>query len=807
MAADPERYAEYYADQLWSMVPGYHRDLDISSDGSPGPLRALIDRLGVQVAVVRRSLDRLWEDQSIESSDDWLIPYIGELVATRLVSGLDSRGQRLDVYRTVHYRRRKGTIPVLEEIVSDLTGWNARVVEFFRRLGRTRHGFDPGIGVSPASPDPITNPDLRYDEGLVGRITNTGTGGFADLRSVYGASRAGGAYDEYAHTFDVRRGRGRTGWYQIPRLGVFLWRLYSFQVLRATPVSCAAGLFSFDPTGRLTALFSRAYRGPASYGDEWVSPDAWQLPGPIDPLLLADQLGNLYPSSIDVLQVGAGIDSGLPADQVVIHPTLGTFRINPAIGGVVASYCYGFPSRIGAGPYDRRVVGPSAPAGSGPSVRVVGGGVAFSTAVAANPSGTVEIADSLTYDGPGSVPASGPLRLRAANRQRPLVRAFGSPWVISGAGDTLSLDGLFFSGRDLVLRGPFKVVRLTCCTFDPGNSSAVAGTRFDQSVDGHDLSPARIWIENREVEQLEIDRCVLAAVRTRNGGTVGRLSITDSIVQAIPTTLMMALAATEIVDPGRLAARLREFGQAGIVGDPLAAWLYSKLSPQTQNDLNAFGGAIDPPAALIAELVTDLETLIESASIYDPARFANVNLSPDALAAATGPPPADPKRLNRLLLAEAFPMELDDLALGLGAGSCELVRCTIDGRSYVHSLQASECIFTDRTLVEDTQHGCIRFSAYANDSVVPRQFESVSITPRYDIFTSRAFGRAGYLQLVEDADLAITHGLVTITAGGPNGSEMGCYAQELYPIKQRAIRLKFDEYMPLGLEPVIVNVT
>ena len=61
-------------------------------------------------AALRRSIDRLWEDQSIETCDDWVIPYIAELLDTRLVQGLDTRGQRLDVANTIYYRRRKGTL-------------------------------------------------------------------------------------------------------------------------------------------------------------------------------------------------------------------------------------------------------------------------------------------------------------------------------------------------------------------------------------------------------------------------------------------------------------------------------------------------------------------------------------------------------------------------------------------------------------------------------------------------------------------------------------------------------------------------
>jgi hypothetical protein len=36
---------------------------------------------------------------------------------------------------------------------------------------------------------------------------------------------------------------------------------------------------------------------------------------------------------------------------------------------------------------------------------------------------------------------------------------------------------------------------------------------------------------------------------------------------------------------------------------------------------------------------------------------------------------------------------------------------------------------------------------------------------------------------------------------------MGAYCGSLAPIKERGLLIKYDEYMPLGLTPVIVHVT
>ena len=231
MAEVDDGYDGYYANRLWQLLPGrLPRAATATTVGVTGPLQELVARIGAQVAVVRRSIDRLWADQSIETSDDWVIPYIGDLLDTNLVNGLDAPRQRLDVAKTIHYRRRKGTLAVLEEIARDVTGWDAHVVEGFRRLSRTRHSLDPPVGPGPcgaALPTPCPSPtapadapdprELLAHEGLIGPLTGTPAGGFADLRSIHGASLADSPFDEYFHTADVRFGQGAVGRYGDPQ--------------------------------------------------------------------------------------------------------------------------------------------------------------------------------------------------------------------------------------------------------------------------------------------------------------------------------------------------------------------------------------------------------------------------------------------------------------------------------------------------------------------------------------------------------------------------------------------------------------
>ena len=719
-----DHYEIYYADKLWNLLPAIYRGEDSSEFGVNGPLREMVNRIGAQAAVLRRSIDRLWDDQSIETCDDWVVPYIADLLATRLVASQNARGQRLDVAKTIYYRRRRGTVAILEEIASDVTGWDARVVEFFRRLGRTRHSLDPEIGSPAATSDPAGNRTLQLAEGLVGRWTNTGIGGWADLRNVYGALQAQSpfsagaairppsAFDEFYHTADFRKGRGRSGWYNIPKLGVFLWRLKSFGLDYTTPVADPThpGCYSFDPTGRLAPLFAASAR---PFGDVWVSPQEWQLPGPISTALLASALSptaaeSLYAALapgqvIELNALGAfaqlGTDYDLvdasnvttypqplgSAPSVMIFPEQGRLAIlRPLNGPLFVTYHYGFSSTIGAGPYDRRARGQSPLPLSAQKFK--GGGNALVkplTGIA--PTGIIIIDDSLTYDPVSDVSGIEQVTIAAANQRRPVIRvAPGAEWILTGAGQQSSLvvDGLLFSGGDIVLKGDFDTVTIRCCTFDPG--TAGTSSTFAKSVDQRDLIPCHLWVEAK-VRQMTIDRCILGPIETRANGEIENLDVTDTIVQALGT----------------------------------------------------------------------------------------------------------------------------DQAIHMVTGVTRLTRCTVLGPATLDHLYASECILNGVVAVDDTQDGCVRFTAWSSGSVIPRKYESVEIPPVAPLFTSRAFGQPGYAQLLPNVDRNILSGAngATISAGAEDGSEMGAFAREKNPIKERSLLIKYEEFMPLGLVPVVIYVT
>jgi hypothetical protein len=69
MGNDLDHYEAYYSGKLWSLIPAVYRAQDTDQYETPGPFRELVERIGAQAAIVRRSIDRLSKFELRES--DW----------------------------------------------------------------------------------------------------------------------------------------------------------------------------------------------------------------------------------------------------------------------------------------------------------------------------------------------------------------------------------------------------------------------------------------------------------------------------------------------------------------------------------------------------------------------------------------------------------------------------------------------------------------------------------------------------------------------------------------------------------------
>ena len=266
------------ADRLMSLLPAVYRDRDAES----GELRALLTVIAEQIGVVEDDLEQLYDDQFVETCAEWVLPYIGDLLGNRpLFSGGSGADQsiaglfpelegprfiprtamraRPDVAKTIFYRKRKATRAMLEELAADVTGWDARVVEFFELLRWTQC---------------VRNHLRLFNQGC------------PDLRDADALKRLNGPFDSIPHAVDVRPINTLDGWYETRNIGFFLWRLRSLELKNINPVadSLVSSRFFANRLAIDEPLFTAGGRGETGFLNEA------HAPGPIRPSFLRDDL-------------------------------------------------------------------------------------------------------------------------------------------------------------------------------------------------------------------------------------------------------------------------------------------------------------------------------------------------------------------------------------------------------------------------------------------------------------------------------------------------------------------------------------
>jgi hypothetical protein len=509
-------------DRLYDLLPAVHRDRD---EREGGPLRALLAVMAEQAIILEESLDQLYDDQFIETCAEWVAPYIGALIGYRPLHGVapSISSPRAEVAHTIAFRRRKGTASMLEQLARDVTGWDANVVEYFLRIGQTQY-------MNHIRPRHWYAPDLRAGETL---------------------EWIGGPFDDIAHTVDVRRIESGHGRYNIPNIGIFLWRLDDFRLTESPAVRLDDRRYLFSPLGNNTPLFTRPEPEPEiSHLARPIN-----VPAPITRRVLHADLdpdapaGNYYgvEKSLFIVRDGSGVDiadvvacdlsdagGGLwahrPQDKTAIDPVLGriAFAENQAPpGAVLVDYSYGFARAMSGGEYDRAE---SLTLDLAP-VRQVGGGAAIQPELdAVQTGGVVEITDSGRYDETPvptiDVAAGEDLELRGQNRTRPTLVLSGSLTVDIGAEGAVTLNGLLIAGGAIRVPATIndrkvRTLRLRHCTLVPGLSLTIDG------APEHADAPSLI-VEQPDVE-VEIDQCIVGGLRIVRGSSV---CVTNSIVDA-----------------------------------------------------------------------------------------------------------------------------------------------------------------------------------------------------------------------------------------------------------------------------------
>jgi hypothetical protein len=570
-------------DRLYDLLPVIYRQRDQELGQ---PLRALLQIISEQVGLVEADIAQLYENWFIETCEDWVVPYIADLIGHRVVYEAGQPGAvrspqglqlnkilvpRREVASTIRYRRRKGALALLELLARDVAGWPARSAEFYQLLAATQH---------------LNH--LRLDRART-----------ADLRQGDALDRMEGAFGTSAHTVGVRRlnSTRSADRYNIMSTALFIWRLKSYSATR-TPAYCVDHThhrYTFSTLGHNEQLFTRPVEEP----DPTHVADELNVPAAIRRRAFEERTASYYGRNKSISIWRDRLDSPVPLDnivaadlsrwayrphgeQVAVDPQLGRIAFAPRSEpktGVWVTYHYGFSADMGGGEYERHL----RPTGNRKVYRVskqfkvhvdsING--ALQRWETDDPDDAViQIEDSEVYVEQISIRLreNQRLEIRAANHTRPIIRLLD--WYTNRpdslgishrtkAGETragvayldegqdeggedesheetwpahrhprLTLDGLLISGRSVHVSGHLAQVLIRHCTLVPG-----------WTLDRHcqPESEAEPSLELTDTDALvTIEHSIVGSIRVNENRVATDpidIRISDSILDATSTEL------------------------------------------------------------------------------------------------------------------------------------------------------------------------------------------------------------------------------------------------------------------------------
>lgn len=771
-------------DRLYDLLPVVYR----SRDAEEGfPLRALLRVIAEQVDVVEEDIALLYENWFIETCQDWVVPYIGDLIGYQpiheagepdLATTVAARTRnkilipRREVAKTVAARRRKGTLALLELLANDVAGWPARAVEFYRLLGWTQH--------------------LNHLRLAHGRTV--------DLRDGNALDRLDGPFDELAHTVELRRvaSHRERGRYNLPSVGVFVWRLKTYSVTR-TPAACldqSPHCYTFSVVGHNTPLYNR----PQPENQPTHIAEEENLPAPIRRRPFEERIS--VAGKPDRRQASAryyGSDKSLaiwapgwpredapqpipreviiptdlsrwhyrpPRNFVAVDPERGRIAFPPKQAPdqvVLVSYRYAFSADIGGGEYTRPLSQPTQyvlyrvgelEAHTRINEALTQWDKDQQTAPAEERlrHAIVEITDSGLYEETFSInlKANHSLQIRAANRKRPVVglsnlrRGLLDAFKVTGArGSRLTLDGLLVVGRAVRVSAQEQESK--------SDDSGTKSVPYDEQIDDQGARPPA-GTSTGDLAEIVIRHCTL----------VPGWELECNCEPRQPTKPSLELNNTR----ARVTVEHSIIGSIQVVQDEVAR---------------------DP---LIIRL---------SDSILDA---------------------TDPE-------LEA----LDSPGCPVAHASVTVKRSTVIGQIQTHAIELAEnCIFNGLVKVARRQQGCVRFCYVTPGSRTPRRFEcqpdlvqraaedercsSYPNASQFEIdavveserlrvepeFNSLRYGAPTYCQLT-------TTCAEEITRGADDESEMGVFHDLYQPQRAANLQARLDEFTPAGMEAGIIDAT
>jgi hypothetical protein len=492
-------------EKLYSLLPAIYRIRDAEKGG---PLKELISVIAGQIAVLEENLNQLYDDQFIETCSEWVIPYLGDLIGYyTLNADIPKTNMRAEVANTIRYRRRKGTASMLEQLARDVTGWNARVVEFFALLASTQY--------------------MKHI-----RPENTS---IASIRDWEPLERLNTPFNTVPHTVDVRRIKSKRGYFNIPHIGIFLWRLHAYPLTQSDAFPIDKRCFLFSPLGNNTQLFTM----PQTEDEISHIAEPVNVPAPLSRRILDRYLNDYYGKGKSIFIEGfndvskisicdlSEWPSSLPAGkEIALDPVLGRFYTKDSQNKPPAvDFHYAFSADIGGGEYERASTFKNELLENGGKlIRVPDDEPTIKKALnALAGNGVIEITDSRCYEEKlmKNFTIKQRIELRAANGKRPSIKLKNDFIINNGKGGEFYLNGLCISGGKLSVKGELDRIDINHCTLVPGISLLLNGEPEHPDTPCLEVKSSNI--------KIVIDNCITGGIRV---GDYSIVTVNNSIIDS-----------------------------------------------------------------------------------------------------------------------------------------------------------------------------------------------------------------------------------------------------------------------------------
>ena len=756
-------------ERLYQLLPVIHRLRDAEQGA---PLRALLAVIESELEAVEADTARLYDNWFIETCDEWTVPYIGDLLGARPIRPVPSAGvsTRAWVANTIAYRRRKGTALVLEQLARDVTGWPAAAVEFFQRLGTTQHMNH--VRMRPAA-----------------------TACVRDAAAAELAQASAGAFDPFAHTLEVRNAATRGGRFNVPNVGLYLWRLRSQHLGTGAPGA---------PADMTTADFISA----RPHVEGW-----WHMhPAGVDAPLFNCPRTETGGSAIT--QAAREEHASAPLRELALHAELERLRAGQAAPA------------------------PRFMTERDPVLRcfVQLAGETLPVEVPREDICICEIPDTVELAIP--TPRVLALDLRRGRIGFPAALEVERVWLHAAHGSVADIGGGPYD-RSAALRAANRAA-------DGSTTDEDRGGFFGPDV--WQVGVSHLLPDDGGGTLFPTLRGAVEAWNAQPAGRTGVIVVMDSLSE-IDTAAALEIEIPEasqlLVVAGRWPLQPIPGAPPGSVERVPGRFEARRVRAHWQGRLQVRGtagaDAANPGALLLHGLL--LQGPLQASGNLGQLELAHCTLLPDTVLGAqhltVG---ADSPRLQLRLLqslcapvAAAGPvrgMEVADSIVGLGPDSAaavpaldapeaalDLQRASFFGAVNALSLNASDCIFDAPVLAERRQTGCVRFSYVPPASQVPRRYRCqpqletearIAALPASATAAEKDAVRAQVQATVRPLFVSRTYGdpalgqlelrcAAQIRTGAASGAEMGAYEQLRQPQREANLRDALTEYLRLGL--------